>query len=132
MADVVRTASKAGDNVGDVASAARRSGDDLVEGGTTACRRSFSADTRVLMADGRSLAMDEVEVGDQVWATDPETGEEGAYPVVAVWPHEDSLLELELSSGSVTTTEDHEFWNVTDQAWQESQHLDTGDQLLST
>ena len=27
--------------------------------------------------------------------------------------------------------EDHEFWNVTDQAWQETQHIDAGDLLLT-
>ena len=30
-----------------------------------------------------------------------------------------------------TTTEDHEFWNVTDQAWQQTQHIDPGDYLLT-
>ena len=30
-----------------------------------------------------------------------------------------------------TTTEDHEFWNVTDQAWQETRHIDAGDLLLT-
>ena len=35
-----------------------------------------------------------------------------------------------MGDSTVTTTEDHEFWNVTDQAWQETQHIDAGDLLL--
>ncbi len=38
--------------------------------------RSFSGDTLVLMADGSKKPIDEVEVGDWVVATDPETGEQ--------------------------------------------------------
>ena len=40
-------------------------------------------------------------------------------------------MEFEVGDGTVTTTEDHEFWNVTDNAWQETQHIDAGDLLLT-
>ena len=40
-------------------------------------------------------------------------------------------MEFEVGSATVTTTEDHEFWNVTDNAWQETQHIDAGDLLLT-
>ena len=93
--------------------------------------RSFSADTEVLLANGTTLAISEVEVGDLVWAHDPQSGEAGARAVTAIWPHEDTLVEFEVGSATVTTTEDHEFWNVTDQAWQETQHIDPGDNLLT-
>jgi hypothetical protein len=33
--------------------------------------------------------------------------------------------------GTGVTTEDHRYWNATDQAWQESQHLDRGDLLMT-
>ncbi|EHY88512.1 Hint domain-containing protein, partial [Saccharomonospora azurea] len=39
--------------------------------------------TGVLLADGRVKPVEEVEVGDRVWATDSETGEEGPRTVVA-------------------------------------------------
>ena len=48
---------------------------------------------------------------------------------MAVWPHQDTLLEFAVEGGSVTTTEDHHFWNVTDDEWQETQHIDQGDLL---
>ncbi len=93
--------------------------------------RSFSGDTPVLMANGTTKAIADVQVGDEVLATDPETGETGAREVIATLPHTDQLLTLKTSSGEVVTTEDHKYWNATDQAWQESQDLDEGDQLLS-
>ena len=40
-------------------------------------------------------------------------------------------MEFEVGDGTVTTTEDHEFWNVTDQLWQETRHIDAGDLLLT-
>ena len=43
-----------------------------------------------------------------------------------------TLVEFEVGDGTVTTTEDHEFWNVTDSAWQETQHIDEGDLLLTS
>ncbi len=83
------------------------------------------------LANGTRIAIKDVKVRDMVLATDPETGESGAREVVATLPHTDHLLTLRLSSGDVVTTEDHRYWNETDREWQESQHLDAGDQLLT-
>ncbi len=92
---------------------------------------SFSGGTYVLMADGTRKRIDEVEVGDMVVATDPETGETKAREVVATLPHEDQLVTLGTDVGQIVTTEDHRYWNVTDGEWQEAQDLDLGDQLLT-
>ncbi len=97
-----------------------------------ACLRSFSRDTEVLLGDGvTSKPISEFEPGDEVWALNPETGESGPRRVEAVWPHHDWLLSLEVEGGSVTTTEDHRFWNLSDNEWQETQHLDPGDFLIT-
>ena len=72
-----------------------------------------------------------IEIGDEVWAADPETGEAGNRTVTAVWPHQDWLLEFTVDGGSITTTEDHHFWNATDHEWQETQHIAPGDHLLT-
>ncbi|WP_007026266.1 hypothetical protein [Saccharomonospora iraqiensis] len=60
------------------------------EAGATARRHgsgvtcnSFVPGTRVLMADGSTKPIADVEVGEKVWATDPETGEEGPRTVTA-------------------------------------------------
>lgn len=39
--------------------------------------------------------MEEVQVGDLVWASDPTTGEQGWQPVVRLFEHDDQLI-LEL------------------------------------
>lgn len=92
---------------------------------------SFAGGTPVLMADGTRKRIDQVKRGDVVLATDPETGETGPRKVIATHPHSDQLLTLRTSTGEIVTTEDHKYWNATDREWQESQHLDEGDRLLS-
>jgi intein/homing endonuclease len=83
------------------------------------------------LANGTRVPISEVKEGDYVYATDPETGESGPREVLATLPHTDQLLILRTSSGEIVTTEDHRYWNATDQEWQESQDLDAGDRLLT-
>jgi guanyl-specific ribonuclease Sa len=83
------------------------------------------------MADGKRRRIDEVEVGDMVVATDPETGETKAREVVATLPHQDQLVTLATDVGEIVTTEDHRYWNVTDGEWQAAHALDPGDHLLA-
>ncbi|MEU8800906.1 RHS repeat-associated core domain-containing protein [Spirillospora sp. NPDC048819] len=47
------------------------------------CPSSFVPGTSVKMADGTKKPIEEIEVGDKVLATDPETGETNAEPVIA-------------------------------------------------
>ena len=106
--------------------------DDLFSGGTRVCGlRSFSADTEVLMADGTTKPIAEIEIGDMVLAYDPETGERGPREVTHLWVHQDQMLDLDLDGARVTTTEDHPFWNATDRTWQDAQLLDSGDLVLT-
>ena len=58
------------------------------------------------------------------------TGQPGPREVLATWPHSETLVGFEVGDSTVTTAEDHEFWNVTDDAWQETQHIGEGDLLL--
>jgi hypothetical protein len=82
------------------------------------------------MADGTTKPVAEIEAGDVVLAADPETGEQGPHVVTKLWVHEDSVLDLELEDGSrITTTEDHSYWNATDQRWEQIQQFDPGDRL---
>ncbi|NIK62307.1 polymorphic toxin-type HINT domain-containing protein [Kribbella shirazensis] len=94
------------------------------------CFRSFSGETLVEMGDGTRKPISQVKVGDEVLATDPETGERGPRKVTHLWVHTDTLLELEVEGGTLTTTEDHPFWNATDSAYQRADQLDPGDKLL--
>jgi len=93
---------------------------------------SFDADTRILMADGTTKPISDIRPGDRVLATDPVTGEHGPRQVTHTWAHNDVLVDLQLADGqTVTTTEDHPFWNHTDQQRQPAETLDAGDQLLT-
>ena len=92
---------------------------------------SFSAETKVLMADRTTKNIADIEVGDRVLAQDPETGERGARTVTKLWVHQDQLVDLGIDGEVVATTEDHPFWNHSDQAWQEAEDLDFGDLVLT-
>ncbi|MET0136315.1 MAG: polymorphic toxin-type HINT domain-containing protein [Kibdelosporangium sp.] len=122
--------------VGPLGKAAAAGGHALVGGSKAASvlgkACSFDGDTEVLMADGATEPISEIQVGDQVLATDPETGERGARTVTAVMVHDDTVLELAAEDGAtVTTTEDHPFYNATDRAWERADQLDPGDRLLT-
>lgn len=92
---------------------------------------SFSGETRVLMADGSTKPISQVEVGDVVLAEDPETGERGPREVTRLWVHGDTLVELEIDGELITTTKDHPFWNHTDSEWQRVDGLGEGDLVLT-
>ncbi|MGQ0847175.1 MAG: polymorphic toxin-type HINT domain-containing protein [Sporichthyaceae bacterium] len=83
------------------------------------------------MADGTTKAISEIEIGDEVLAEDPETGERGPRKVTALWVHDDDMVDLDVDGHALTTREDHPFWNATDGQWQEAQDLDAGDTLLT-
>ncbi|EHY88514.1 Protein of unknown function (DUF1557), partial [Saccharomonospora azurea] len=126
---------KGADAAGDVAGAGRRSG-----GGPPGCS-SFVPGTGVLLADGRVKPVEEVEVGDRVWATDPETGEEGPRTVVATITSSGikELVEVTVDvdgadgdkTARVVATAEHPFW-VDDQGrWLNADELTPGDGLRS-
>ncbi|MBB6569978.1 hypothetical protein HPO96_08075 [Kribbella sandramycini] len=92
---------------------------------------SFSGTTNVLMADGSHKPIQDVRVGDQVIAADPETGERAAKAVEHVFVHDDILMDLEVGGGSVTTTEDHPFWSATGKRFERADELVHGEEILS-
>ncbi len=126
LAKVGRLGSKAfgrGDDVGDSARAAR------------GCN-SFVPGTRVLMADGRTQPIEDVEVGEKVWATDPETGEEGPRTVTATLTGSGikHLATLTLTTSdddttTLTTTTEHPFWSEEQDQWVDAEDLNRGDRL---
>jgi RHS repeat-associated protein len=94
-------------------------------------RKSFSADTQVLMADGTTKTFKDVKEGDEVQAADPETGQKGIRKVQTVWVHDDDLYTLTIDGKPLTTTEDHPFWDETDGHWERADDLEKGDVLLT-
>ncbi|MBB4961426.1 polymorphic toxin-type HINT domain-containing protein [Micromonospora polyrhachis] len=92
---------------------------------------SFGGDTLVLMADGAAKSISEIKIGDLVLAVDPETGKQGPRPVTQLWIHEDEIVNLAVGGDLLATTENHPYWNATDQQWQRADELDQGDVLLT-
>jgi hypothetical protein len=105
---------------------------------------SFDDDTPVLMADGTLKPIAEVEFGDMVWATDPETGEEGPRAVIDLIRHAGlhTMVQIKLADGStIDATDGHPFWvearGLPDEpgangGWAEAIDVRIGDELLNT
>lgn len=114
---------------------------------------SFAPNTPVLMGDGSTKPIDQVQVGDEVAATEPETGEEGAREVVATIssPAGKSVVEITVRDGgeskpiavggsdpdreasyesgesqSLIATNNHPFWVADLRAWVPAGQLQPG------
>ncbi|WP_433365244.1 polymorphic toxin-type HINT domain-containing protein [Streptosporangium sp. CA-115845] len=102
---------------------------------------SFVPGTTVLMADGSRVPIEEVRIGDEVLATDPETGRTSARPVVAtiVGEGDKHLVEVTVDTdgsrgdavGTVVATDNHPFWVDDRGQWIDAADLKTGDSLLT-
>ncbi|MFJ6480156.1 polymorphic toxin-type HINT domain-containing protein [Streptomyces sp. NPDC091682] len=99
-----------------------------------ACLRhnSFTEDTLVLMADGTTKEIDDVEVGEKVLATDPVTGETTPKTVTAEILTKDDKEYVDLTIGAgeaepvITTTAHHPFWSISAGAWVDAGDLKAG------
>ena len=90
---------------------------------------SFSADTEITTTEG-DLPIAEVEIGDMVYAYDPETGDVGEYSVTNTISHEDNVIAyLTIDGEEIETTPWHLFY--TDEGWIEAEKLESGDKVLS-
>ena len=101
-----------------------------VAANTLAKACSFTGATAVLMADGTKKPIEEIEIGDEVIATDPETGEQVAKKVEHVFVHEDTVTDLVIDGQVISTTEDHPFWSATDQRFERADQLAEGEKVL--
>ena len=90
----------------------------------------FTGDTEVLTAEG-SACIEEIEVGDSVWAYNPETDETGLKEVLNVWVKEtDEILHVSTSDGeTIDTTTNHPFY-VDSKGWVAAGDLEVGDTLI--
>lgn len=108
------------------------------EGGCfTGKLNSFVKGTGVLLADGTSKPIESLAVGDEVIATDPETGETAAEPVTAaIYTEVDKkYVDVSIETGDgvkvVTTTDHHPFWSDTSRSWKNAGDLKPGETLRS-
>lgn len=94
--------------------------------------KCFLAGTGVLMADGSAKDIEDVEIGDKVLATDPETGETSERKVAATIVTDDDKNFTELTivtpdgTEKLTATYEHPFWSVDQKDWVEAGDLKSG------
>ncbi|MFF6787331.1 polymorphic toxin-type HINT domain-containing protein, partial [Streptomyces sp. NPDC012510] len=99
--------------------------------------KCFLAGTAVLMADGTTKDIENVELGDKVLATDPKTGETGPREVTRLIVTEDDKHFNELSIATeggiekLTATHEHPFWSPSERDWIEAGKLKPGVTLLT-
>ncbi|MET9378866.1 polymorphic toxin-type HINT domain-containing protein [Streptomyces sp. NPDC002992] len=123
-----------------IVGAAKSLAKKLLKGGATKAPsgcKCFLAGTAVLMADGKSKAIEDVRLGDEVIATDPETGESGAREVTRLIVTEDDKHFNELTIATdgqlekLTATHEHPFWSPSQNRWLEARELAPGMTLLT-
>ena len=91
---------------------------------------SFDGDTPVLMADGSTKPISEVKVGDEVMATDPETGRTRPKEVtnVIVGSGAKELVDVTVGGEVITATDGHPFY-VRGEGWVDAEDLRPADKL---
>jgi hypothetical protein len=95
---------------------------------------SFTPGTAVVLASGATVPIEDVQLGDEVLATDPETGQTGPKPVTALitGDGQKELTTITITnpdgdadgSGTVVATDGHPFWVPERGEW-----VDAGDLL---
>ena len=112
--------------------AAENIGDNAARTAHDACNGAgcFTGDTPVLMADGSSKPIQDVQVGDQVTAYDPDTDTAQARTVTRTYVHEQvpTLIVTLEDGGQVETTATHPFLTQ-NRGWTPAVHLTPGDRL---
>nr|WP_233361622.1 polymorphic toxin-type HINT domain-containing protein [Streptomyces sp. GMR22] len=103
---------------------------------------SFTPDTQVLMADGTTKPIEDVQIGDKVLATDPKTGKTTTKTVTAEIKGNGLkhlvriTLDLDGKKGektaSITATDGHPFWVPELHAWINATDLRTGQWLRTS
>lgn len=131
--------SKPGGNSG---GSSRSKGGSSGSGGSCPTGNSFVPGTKVLMADGTTKPIEEVEAGDKVVATDPETGETRIETVTAEIKGEGlkHLVKVVIDSdgdkgektAEVTATDGHPFWVPELGAWLDATDLQPGQWLRTS
>jgi hypothetical protein len=89
----------------------------------------FVAGTLITTADGFT-PIEEIQVGDLVWASNPETGETDLKPVVNTFINKAyHLIHITVDGQEISTTSEHPFW-VPQKGWIPAIALRAGDELL--
>ncbi|GAA0980631.1 hypothetical protein GCM10009555_047460 [Acrocarpospora macrocephala] len=103
---------------------------------------SFVPGTQVLMADGTRKPLEQVQIGDQVVATDPISGQTTAQPVIDVitGQGEKNLVQITIDAEGdndhqtdvIVATDSHPFWAADQGRWFNASSLTPGMQLRTS
>ncbi|PPK63666.1 polymorphic toxin-type HINT domain-containing protein [Actinokineospora auranticolor] len=96
---------------------------------------SFTPGTLVLLADGSARPIEQLKLGDQVLATNPETGETTPQAVVGTIAGQGDkrLVDITMSNGAtISATDGHPFWLADSARWSIAAELRAGSQVLET
>ncbi|MFE4513475.1 polymorphic toxin-type HINT domain-containing protein [Kitasatospora sp. NPDC056783] len=100
---------------------------------------SFPPGTRVLLADGTTQTIENLQLGDRVQATDPTTGDTESKSVVRTirTPDDEHFTDLQIQVNdangepgtveNLTSTQHHPFWDETTRQWTDAADLTPGD-----
>jgi RHS repeat-associated protein len=96
--------------------------------------QSFTASTRVLLADGKAVPISALKPGDKVLATNTKTGKTTPETVAAVEVnHDHDLYDLKVKTfrgvGIIHTTASHLFWDPSLDKWLPASNLKPGEHL---
>ncbi|MFF3659118.1 polymorphic toxin-type HINT domain-containing protein [Streptomyces olivochromogenes] len=126
---------KKGDGAGEKGGTTGKA-DDAAAGSSCKVGNSFVPGTTVVMADGTEKPIEEIEPGDEVRATDPESGATEAKPVTATITGHGvkNLVEVTLdtdgdrgdATATVTATDGHPFWAPELHEWVDAKDLAPG------
>ncbi|MBW8801332.1 MAG: Rhs family-like protein, partial [Streptomyces sp.] len=108
-------------------------GEDAVEAGGKC--NSFTPNTRVLLANGKSKAIKDLRPGDKVKSTDPVLGGIATQTVTATIQGHGTkhLVRLTLSNGkTITATDGHPIWLPKEHRWAKASELRSGDWLQTS
>ncbi len=119
-----------------------KAAEEAADVGESCLANSFVPKTRVLMADGSTKAIRDVDIGDKVIASDPKTGKTRAETVTAEIKGEGVkhlvkvTIDLDGDKGdktaSVTATDGHPFWVPELGAWIRATDLHSGEWLRTS
>jgi RHS repeat-associated protein len=88
----------------------------------------FTEDTLIIVKNGAKLIKD-IEIGDEVYSANPETGEKGLKKVTNVFVSETNVLvHVFTGNEEIRTTLGHPFW-VEGKGWIDAAYLEAGDKL---
>lgn len=103
---------------------------------------SFTAGTQVLMADGKRKVIEDVEVGDQVLATNEASGVTNSQPVtnLITGTGDRNFVDITVdtdgadgeAAGEVTATDNHPFWVADQGVWRNAADLRPGQWLRTS